>query len=83
MNGRFNALAPTFGSSPGYVWNDANGDGVFAGSEQTRFGMAAAYTRLALVGSYAPVPEPRTYAFCALGFAGLCVVTLRRRRIGV
>lgn len=79
INGRFSAVAPTIGTSPGYVWNDANLDGAFAGSEQTKFGQAGAYVRFSAGGSFAAVPEPGAYAFCVLGLAVVGVLTLRRR----
>ena len=82
LNGRFSAVAPTAGTSPGYVWNDANSDGIFAGSEQTTFGQTGAYARLSLTGTapvLAGVPEPGTYALCGLGLAAMGTVVLRRR----
>ena len=59
MNGRFTTAAPTVGTSPGFVWSDVNQDGVFPGSEQTRFGQGAANIRFSMTGS-APAPDQRT-----------------------
>ena len=80
LNGRFTASAPTVGTSPGYVWNDANEDNVFTGAEKTQFSQTLANVRFGLIGTVAAVPEPRTYALCGLAFVGMAGVVLRRRR---
>lgn len=77
-NGRFTASTPTVGSSPGYVWNDANLNGTFAGSEQTRFGQTNANVRFSMTGTFTPVPEPGTWAMMGVGAALLFVVARRR-----
>ncbi len=76
INGRFTATGPSVGSAPGFVWNDANGDGAYAGSEQTNFGQGAAYIRMSITGT-APVPEPGTWALLASG--ALLLLPVARR----
>lgn len=77
MNGRFSAVAPTLGSSPGFVWNDANLDGTFTGAEQTNFGQTGAYVRFSMTGT-TPVPEPSTWAILIGGLAA-AAFSMRRR----
>lgn len=78
MNGRFTASAPTVGTSPGFVWNDADLDGTFTGAEQTKFSMANANIRFSMTGS-APIPEPSTWAMIAAG--SVLLLALGRRRL--
>ena len=90
VNGRFTAASPTVGTSPGYVWNDADSNGVFTGAEQTRFGQNAANVRFSINAApdvtptptpAPPVPEPATWSLMILG-AGLVGMMLRRSRSG-
>ena len=78
MNGRFSAVAPTVGGASNFVWNDANLDGTFSGSEQTTFGQTGAYVRFSMTGT-APVPEPSTWTLMLGGVAVLGVTAARRR----
>ena len=66
-NGRFTASAPTVGTAAGFVWNDANSDGVFAGSEQTRFGMANANIRFAMTGTLVSPAAPTITSYTRSG----------------
>lgn len=79
INGRFTSNTPTVGTAPGFVWNDANGDGVYTGSEQTKFSMTNAYVRMSIT-AVAPVPEPNTLIMTVGGGLGLLVLLMRRRR---
>ena len=68
--------APSVGGSPGFVYNDADFDGTFPGSEQTMFGNATSanyYLRVT-----ADVPEPSTWAML-VGGLGIVALALRRR----
>ena len=77
INGRFTSNTPVTGSAPGFVWNDANGDGIYTGSEQTKFGMTNAYIRMSITAN-APVPEPSTWIMTAGGL-GILLLLMRRR----
>jgi hypothetical protein len=70
--------APNVGSSPGFVYNDANQDGVFPGSEQTKLGNPTSANYYLRVTADAPVPEPSTWAMM-VGGLGIVALALRRR----
>jgi hypothetical protein len=71
--------APSVGSNPGFAWNDANQDGVFPGSEQTKFGNAtSANYYMSITATF--VPEPGSLALMVVGGLGLLVGVQRRRR---
>jgi hypothetical protein len=78
-NSRYSLSAPTNGTSPGFVWADANQDGVFAGSEQTTFGGTFANIRMDITA--VAVPEPSTTAAFALGLILLGAWQFRRRGV--
>jgi hypothetical protein len=79
INGRFTSNTPTVGSAPGFVWNDANGDGIYTGAEQTNFGMSAAFIRMSITAD-APIPEPSTWIMTFGGGLGILFLLMRRRR---
>jgi hypothetical protein len=71
--------APSVGSNPGFAWNDANKDGVFPGSEQTKFGNAtSANYYMSITASF--VPEPGSLALMLVGGLGLLLGVQRHRR---
>jgi hypothetical protein len=70
---------PNVGSSPGFVYNDADLNGVFPGSEQTKFGNPTSANYYVRVTAEAPVPEPSTWIMTA-GALGSLVLLKRRRR---
>lgn len=81
VNGRFTlgGGVPDIGSSPGFVWSDADLDGVFTGTEQTQFGDAtAANIRMSVTAAQA-VPEPGAVAWTASGLTVLLLAASRRR----
>lgn len=71
--------APSVGSNPGFAWNDANQDGVFPGSEQTKFGNGtSANYYMSVTATF--VPEPGSLALMVVGGLGLLLGVQRRRR---
>jgi hypothetical protein len=70
---------PSVGSNPGFVYNDADQDGVFPGSEQTTFSSTTANYYLRITATSVPVPEPSTYLML-LGGAGILLLFMRVRR---
>ena len=70
--------APNVGSSPGFVYNDADLNGAFPGSEQTKFGNGTSANYYVRVTANAPVPEPSTWAMM-VGGLGILALALRRR----
>lgn len=58
FQGRFTLNTPSLGTSPGFVWSDADRNGSFSGAEQTTFNSSVANIRMTLVG----VPGPRISA---------------------
>jgi hypothetical protein len=71
--------SPTVGSNPGFAWNDANQDGVFPGSEQTKFGNANSANYYMSITT--TVPEPGSVALVVVGGIGLLLSVQRRLRI--
>ena len=71
---------PTVGSNPGFAWNDANQDGVFPGSEQTKFGNATSANYYMSITATAAVPEPGSLALMVVGGLGLLLGVQRHRR---
>jgi hypothetical protein len=80
INGRFTSNTPTIGSAPGFVWADANADGIYTGAEQTTYGMGVAYIRMSVTVDSIPVPEPSTWIMTAGGGLGILFLLMRRRR---
>ncbi|MBV9008403.1 MAG: PEP-CTERM sorting domain-containing protein [Verrucomicrobia bacterium] len=81
LNGLFRlGGVPSVGTNYGFVYNDGpNPDGVFPGSEQTRFNSTSANYYLSVTAIAAVVPEPSTYAMM-LGGVGILLFVRRFRR---
>lgn len=76
---RLGGTGPNAGTAATYVWNDANDDNVFTGTEQTMFGDATrAGQYVSIIGT--AVPEPATTSLCLLGAGAFGFALLRRRR---
>jgi hypothetical protein len=73
--GLFTSGAPTIGSDPGFVWTDANSDGVFEGSEQTS---SIAGGATANIDALVQVPEPMSMSLL-IAAAGLALSRRRAR----
>src|ERR1022692_731921 len=69
---------PTVGSNPGFAWNDANQDGVFPGTEQTKFGNATSANYYMSITTL--VPEPGSLALMVVGGLGLLLGVQRHRQ---
>ena len=77
---RLGGTGPNAGTAATYVWNDANDDDTFAGSEQTMFGNTRAGQYVSIIGTAAAAPEPATTSLCLLGAGAFGCALLRRRR---